>query len=66
MLHDHERRALDGIEAEIAATDPTSGDRLGRPPASWRFVLALVAVTGACALAVGSSPSRQAWRSPGS
>ncbi|MCR6488685.1 DUF3040 domain-containing protein [Amycolatopsis sp. OK19-0408] len=53
MLHDHERRALERIEAEIAATDPTFADRLRRPLAGWRFVLVLVAVTGVCALAVG-------------
>ncbi|MEA5367111.1 DUF3040 domain-containing protein [Amycolatopsis sp., V23-08] len=53
MLHDHERRALERIEAEITATDPTFADRLRRPLTSWRFVLMLVAITGVCALAVG-------------
>lgn len=52
-MDDHERRALERIEAELAATDPTFADRLRRPLTGWRFVITLVAVTAVCALAVG-------------
>ncbi|WP_370964274.1 DUF3040 domain-containing protein [Amycolatopsis sp. cg9] len=53
MLPEDERRALERIEAEISATDPTLAQRFRRPPQGWRLFFVLLAVTGACALVVG-------------
>jgi uncharacterized membrane protein YphA (DoxX/SURF4 family) len=53
MLADHERRALEEIEAGLTSADPTFAERLGGPITQWRLVLVLTTVTGVCAVAVG-------------
>jgi uncharacterized membrane protein YphA (DoxX/SURF4 family) len=53
MLADHERRALEEIEAGLMSADPTFAQRLGGPATPWRLVLVLTTVTGVCAVAVG-------------
>ncbi|MEV6643519.1 DUF3040 domain-containing protein [Amycolatopsis sp. NPDC051371] len=53
MSSEEERRALERIEADLVATDPTLADRFRRPFATWRLFFVLLAVTGVCALAAG-------------
>jgi hypothetical protein len=53
MLADHERRALEAIEAGLTSADPLFGERLRGRSTQWQVVLVLTTVTGVCALAVG-------------
>ncbi|MFE0021121.1 DUF3040 domain-containing protein [Amycolatopsis sp. NPDC059021] len=57
MLADHERKALDGIESELAATDPVLAASLSHGVHSeawrWKFVEALAFVTTVLMIAVG-------------
>ncbi|MFD9893480.1 DUF3040 domain-containing protein [Amycolatopsis sp. NPDC059027] len=57
MLADHERKALDGIESELAATDPALAASLRHGVHSeawrWKVVEALAVVTTVLMIAVG-------------
>jgi hypothetical protein len=49
MLADHERRALEAIEAGLTSADPLFGERLRGRSRQWQVVLVLTTVTGVCA-----------------